>query len=638
MSRFRVKFVKILSVIVIILVSLFIYFDNRDERIFFKENYIQLGGSLYDGAGNVCHLPLNVNPFDESVSKYISILPKHIECRHQSDPTTNLTYIDSTGTLRQAYGQFKCNYQFFGRREGNDNELDYKKNIQELNPKTGIPMADNNFVWVECRDLFSRKIYENTHFWYEIKSKPSMRVKTDDNVDKPSVLILVIESLSHINYLRFMTQTRQSLERLNHIVYMKGLTKLADNSFPNMVPLLTGKRVWKNELQNEDFGPYDDWPFIWKDFHNAGYKTALIEDFPSFTLFNYESHGFVSQPTDWYPRPFWIHLFRDVSKILLGLIPFDLSNCYMNRFPKIDIFFQQIKHFIHECHAKHYPYFAFNFYIEVTHNDFNRVQLIDSHVSQFIEQIRDQLNNTIFILMGDHGNRFGPVLQTVIGRIEERMPLFAVRLPDRMVEKYPHLLNTLETNSEKLITWLDLYEMLTDIVFQRYKTHESFIQSSHQPLSTIRSYSPWRQSIPDWRTCDNALIPENYCVCNKRKLLNITEPIVKTASVALIKQINGLVPPLKCQTVYLKSTISAEIILPSSSTAKPRGFESRIEITVLAEPSGAIFRGQLIRTVYTPDWTVKGEINRINKYGNQSHCVRQRQLKPFCFCMDLHST
>lgn len=395
MSNLKSRYIKISLLSVISLIALFFYYDNREERLFFNENYILLGGSLSNDS--VCHLPLHINPFDESLAKFITLLPKNIECKYEKDPKNNLTFVDEFGVLRQRLAHYKCKYQFFDRVKDNDNNIDYKP-WKHLNPIDGVPMNDQKFVAVECTDLWSRVVYQNTHFWIDLEDKPK-RSAPEESVMKPSVLILVIESLSRVNYLRFMNQTKQSLEKLGQVVYMKGLTKLADNSFPNMVPFLTGRRVWNNELKNEDFGPYDDWPFIWKDFSKAGYKTALIEDFPTFTLFNYESKGFVKEPTDWYPRPFWIHLFRGVSKILLELVPFDLSNCYIDRFPKIDIFLEQIKHFISQSVSRHLPYFAFTFYIEVTHNDFNRAQLIDSHVSRFFEQISHQLNDTIVILM-----------------------------------------------------------------------------------------------------------------------------------------------------------------------------------------------------------------------------------------------
>lgn len=166
-----------------------------------------------------------------------------------------------------------------------------------------------------------------------------------------------------------------------------------------MIPLLTGKRLYSGELKNESHGPYDKWPFIWKDFKKIGYKTALIEDFPTFTLFNYEAKGFLNPPTDWYPHPFWIHLYRAIPSLLIDIMPFELSNCYNNKIPKIDIFLNQLKLFMDRCDTSSQPCFAFAFYIEVTHNDFNKAQLLDSHISEFIDGSQRNFNNTLFILM-----------------------------------------------------------------------------------------------------------------------------------------------------------------------------------------------------------------------------------------------
>jgi len=217
-----------------------------------------------------------------------------------------------------------------------------------------------------------------------------------------------------------------------------------------------GKRVYVGEYTNESSGPYDDWPFIWKKFQSKGYATALIEDHPDYTLFNYESEGFVRKsPTVFYPRPYWLHMYRnhDTSE-----------DCLDRKIPKIEVLLNQIKSFVKLNVENSRSYFAFSFYIEVTHDDFNKAQLVDLHISRFIQSIEKYLNNTIFILMGDHGNRYGPILETVIGRIEERMPLFAIHLPKPLHQKNPHLLSYLQTNNDKLMSWLDLHQLLLDIV------------------------------------------------------------------------------------------------------------------------------------------------------------------------------
>jgi len=218
----------------------------------------------------------------------------------------------------------------------------------------------------------------------------------DHNVNSthPSVFVLVIESLSRINYLRFMKKTKSSLESMGDVVYLKGLTKLASNSFPNMVPLLTGKRAYKKELENDSKGPFDDWPFIWKKCNKNGYKTLLLEETVGLTLFNYLADGFKEKPTDFYPRPYWIHLRDSVSNF-----NFENGKCFRQKTPFIDIFYDQAELFMNRCMKKSHPYFAFTFFIDITHDDFNSAQIVDSHVSRFIQKMEPQLKDSIFILM-----------------------------------------------------------------------------------------------------------------------------------------------------------------------------------------------------------------------------------------------
>lgn len=74
-------------------------------------------------------------------------------------------------------------------------------------------------------------------------------------------------------------------------------------------------------------------------------------------------------------------------------------------------------------------------------------------------------------------------------------------------------------------------------------------------------YSPWRELIPESRTCANSYIPENYCVCDNRKKINISEDIVIASSIALVDHINKFVPQHKCHSLRLNSSLEAEVML-----------------------------------------------------------------------------
>src|SRR5699024_10962595 len=78
------------------------------------------------------------------------------------------------------------------------------------------------------------------------------------------------------------------------------------------------------------------------------------------------------------------------------------SLCYKDRVPKVEVFLDQVHHFVRRCTetSPTVPYFAFTFYIELTHNNFNKAQTIDWHVARFFNRTRPYLDNdTIVILM-----------------------------------------------------------------------------------------------------------------------------------------------------------------------------------------------------------------------------------------------
>lgn len=225
-----------------------------------------------------------------------------------------------------------------------------------------------------------------------------------------------------------------------------------------------GYRLYKHEipgLNAPENGPFDKVPFIWKEFKKSGYLTSLIEDHPPFSLFNYMAKGFEKRPTDWYPRPFWIHMYNDVPDV-------KWDYCYFFK-PKVEIWLDQTRYFIKKSLQLSTPIFNFAFYTQVTHDEFNRAQNLDTHLANFIREHKSYLKDSIFILMGDHGNRYGPILETVIGRIEERMPFFSISLPSNLTTKYPHLRKNLQDNKNKLVTWIDVHNLLLDVAHCKLK-------------------------------------------------------------------------------------------------------------------------------------------------------------------------
>ena len=367
---------------------------------------------------------------------------------------------------------------------------------------------------------------------------------------------MVVESLSRLNYLRFMEETKKFFEtEMDNVHYLEGLNKIGDNSYPNMIALLSGKQAYTGEIPNDEIGPFDDNPMIWKEFSNAGYWTAFIEDMPKFTLFNYISKGFVHQPTSFYPRPMWLHIQRAHTSVYDLLYPFSRDICIYERYPIINVLFDQTYSFVKQSHKSGRPFFAFSFLIQTTHNDFNRAKTLDAHLKEFFVRLKPYLDDTIVILMGDHGNRFGDVLQTKIGQIESRMPLFGISLPKSLKKSAPELENYLDRNKQRLVTWLDVHEMLLDVVNNNFTSYKN----TRDPNLT-KTYSPWREEVSSKRSCSDAQIPNFHCVCDLRAIVSTNIDFVIDAAHALINFINRSLEPFNdCLPLTLLNITDAEV-------------------------------------------------------------------------------
>ena len=91
-------------------------------------------------------------------------------------------------------------------------------------------------------------------------------------------------------------------------------------------------------------------------------------------------------------------------------------------------------------------FFLFAFYVQMTHDNVNNFQLVDEPLAKFFDSFKSMLHNTLLVFAGDHGPRYGPSVPSAYGRMEERLPLVTIRVPDPLIKKYPHLEKFLAAN------------------------------------------------------------------------------------------------------------------------------------------------------------------------------------------------
>ena len=224
---------------------------------------------------------------------------------------------------------------------------------------------------------------------------------------KMNVIFLKIDSISKLHFKRTFPMTNQYLtKQMNNNIFYENLNSVGQNSYPNMIPILTGIIVdplteydYNGEIDNyrDVNGFFDHLPFIWNQYENEGYITMYQEDMPSICQFNYNKPGFRFKPTGFYSRPYWVEHYRRRKLRCLNGIP-----TYTRYFDNIESFVERMN----EPKNKDTPYVLFSFSSDSTHDDFAVPPNLDLRLKTMLNKFETKgyLNNTLLFLFSDHGN------------------------------------------------------------------------------------------------------------------------------------------------------------------------------------------------------------------------------------------
>ncbi|CAG7786043.1 unnamed protein product [Allacma fusca] len=463
-----------------------------------------------------------------------------------------------------------------------------------------------------------------------------------------NVVLFGLDAVSHMNFIRVMPLTHKYLTQNLSAFGFNGYVKVADNTFPNLVPFLTGKSVkelrntcWKNAKQR-----FDKCPFIWKNYSNHGFRTAYSEDEVWMSTFNYHKRGFGEQPADYYFNTFLNQLGRRLGHHNLV----NTNYCYGPR-PGLDLSLNFLRQMAYTMN-KTRPYFQFTWSNAATHDQLNYGRLGDKAVADTLARFKSGgfFEDTALILLSDHGLRWGVLRSSFQGRMEERMPFLYFILPQWFTLKYPEATRSLKINRNKMTTPFDLHETLLDLL-DLGRTSSSAIVRRNLELSEkqelprgISMFLP----IPARRTCKDAEIAEHYCVCAILKSIPVeNNTLIREAAENIVSSINSFLisKSRKCSTLSLDKIFNAQVWQSAQSTKTSQNttrsnrapkLKNEVTFTVSFSviPSNATFEATSTRFA-NGSWQVSGRASRTNLYGNESRCVTDPILKLYCYCGNL---
>ncbi|XP_075220749.1 uncharacterized protein LOC142324042 [Lycorma delicatula] len=601
--------------------------NNDSYNISLKEGYLVWSPS--------CRIP-DIDPYHESIRSLVKKVSA-VKCS-QLPPLTRISndkliYDDKIAPKYADKQKITCCYQNIKRTSIIGRTMSNPDNSINLSPctefnKTVTLQEDEEYIMVKChvpKRKGKKEVYGNVHA--RIIKKPSIEYKLKHDAsteDKLSVLFMGIDSISRLNLLRTMPNTVSFLKE-NDFIELKGYNKIDDNTFPNLIAILTGmtikqfgKKCWKNRDKE-----LDDCPLLWNNASRLGYLTAYVEDEPTMGTFNYHKKGFKNSPTDYYFRPFMIAAenymkIKRVDSLEICLGP-ELTG---------DIILNYAKDFINRFKdTLHFSLFWMNSF---SHNNVNTPSSMDKNMLNFFTDVfynNETINSTAIIFLSDHGMRFGRIRETYVGWLEERLPFIWIWLPEWYRNKYKDRYNNLIINSNRLTSPYDLHLTVRDLIGITNNENEKNYTSDACPTCvSLFEQIPWN------RSCENAGITEHWCTCSEYRTLSNQGVLVRAMVHYAVKEINIILQSAKNltknDTKCAKLGVKRVLTVRSMLYDKPVGHNDYVVIFETL-PGASLFE-TTIR--HDKTFQIRDSISRINGYLSQSTCVEDPYLKKYCFC------
>ena len=595
-----------------------------------------------------CILP-SYDIYDKSVDEFFWE-QQPLPCENWLD----LFYVDSNGFVtmnktamtKSGHTNIHCGYRYVERVS--ESKITFSPRRDYVRPT----YIEGDVIHMDCYDNERKQIYNNLHMNIDSRTVFKNRQLTTETKSNLSVFIIGIDSLSRLIAERKLPKTLNYMKKELDAYMFKGYTRVGDGSYPNLLPLFTGLKAYGEEFKVG----VNNIHYMFNNFSERGSIDLYAEDWYKVATF---VDIFRKKPSHHYIQPLFQAMdqvrssslaieyafkFLHHHNIPLGKIS---SLCFGNVL-KYQLILQYYKRFLDNYHGKRK--FAFAWTNEIGHDFLNMVGLADDDYLEFFKWMKNtnKLENAILIFMSDHGPRYSEIQNTEIGRISNLLPLFSVIIPDHIKSKYSHIHKNLKLNTERMTTAFDVYETLKDILNNAFQVKESLAHTQILP----RGISLFRE-IPRSRSCKDADISEHYCPCYSSKNMSTDDTRISESAHAVVDKMNNIleIVKTKCAKVVLSSIRSASLVFPDMrrDTQKERGYSIRSYLWNIAEPTRLriIFWTNPGEALYeaTVQYTDKnniqilGDINRINKYGNQSACLRNKDQtrdrirELYCYCV-----
>ncbi|XP_069363265.1 uncharacterized protein [Maniola hyperantus] len=533
----RNQMVIIISVILTILYTVLFDTTYSEPDLDVTRRYIEkrLEQALKQDKGSGCEIP-KLDPFSKEVAQFDKEMPK-VVCQGKDWVRCYHSRCRVVPEILNSTTDIVCTYSDI--LYANDSKYTVGPPV-DVNGADTYELNRSDHVKIRCTGKHIDSILPSKWLGHTLGFRSSVHPKATKPAEPINVLIIGFDSTAKNGFIRRMPKSYKILTEVLGATVLNGYNIVGDGTPAALFPILTGQTELelpdvRKRMKNK--GTLDASVFIFDKLKEYGYRTAYFEDMPWIGTFQYRFNGFNRQPADHYLRAFYLEESNNGKKWSNK----NTRYCVGDR-PQYLLMLNITDQFLNLDGNR----FCFTFIADITHDDFNMISTADDDFAQFLLdfQTQNREEDTLLFVMGDHGPRYANVRDTFQGKLEERLPLMAVRLPNSLVKANPKALPNLQKNAEVLTTPHDIYATMLDVLnlrmfWNKYKVSGADLTRGLTLL----------EPIPKNRSCSEAGIEPHWCSCLSWETVSEAEPLYKKTANALVEFINSLTEVVRSKCV-----------------------------------------------------------------------------------------
>lgn len=638
--------------LLIILLVLFLLLFHCVREIISRYNYdkertnaitlhkINILSRIQREKGTGCNMP-KTDPFDKEIIRFMDEMVT-VNCNEKDWVTCDSTQCFVVKDVLDEVPYIECDYSDIVYI--NDDYYFLDKPIK-LRGSQRFNFTKSDHVKVTCLANNHNPNRFQIPTWSGLKTgfRPVSVTVPPKREDSLNVLLLAFDSVSHNHFLRSVPQAYKILTEELGAVVLNKYNIVGDGTLAALLPILTGKTELEfpdvRRKLNNFFPKYlDPKHFLFGQLHEDGYHTAYFEDLPKVGTFTTRLNGFKHQPTDHYLRSFFLEDF----KIKLA----EKENFFcIGATPTYRVLMNLTHNFI----TREGKRFGFTVISDIAHEEPTLFSTVANDLSNLLRAIKESgiLENTLFIVMSDHGSRFTALRRTYQGKIEERLPFMSIVLPNKLKIALPDAEKFLKANVDVLTTPFDIHTTILDVVGLKHLRNNYTVPGSSLPrgMSLLKP-------IPKSRSCSEADILAHWCACLNWADVSPVDKMYERAPMALANFINQLIADNdKCATRSLTSIewvkrenvndqvlkfidVNTENYVPIFEESVSYNFEF-YQVKIVMSPMNAAYEGTITYIRYLDQFLISEQyISRVNAYGQEPKCVMKTHphLRKYCYC------